>query len=136
MTNAQSIYYFPSFPHFATLPLCTLHITFRRFALEAHTMDTATGFTKEELLNSGEISSKTFDMIRKAARVRGPAHGGLSYVFTLDDVATLVLTAEGGRFTERGAPAAVGWRTLPGVQQYLDNPPSELVTRPRKEPKR
>lgn len=77
--------------------------------------DPVDGFTKEQLLEAGELSSKTFDMIRKAARVKGPAHGGLGFVFSLDDVVALVKTAQGGRFTERGGPAAKGWRTLPGV---------------------
>jgi len=82
------------------------------------------GFTKEELLEAGELSSKTFDMIRKAARVKGPAHGGLSYFFPMEDVAQLVRTAEGGRFTERGGPAAEGWRKhLDGVDAYLKKYP-------------
>lgn len=82
------------------------------------------GFTKEELLEAGDLSSKTFDMIRKAARVKGPAHGGLSFFFPIEDVAALVRTAEGGRFTERGGPAAQGWRKhLPGVDAYLKKYP-------------
>jgi len=69
-------------------------------------------FTKQDLLDSGALSSKTFDLIRKAARVRGPSHGGLKHQFSLDDVRLLIRTAEGGRFTERGAPAAVAWREM------------------------
>lgn len=69
-------------------------------------------FTKQQLLESGVISSKTFDMIRKAARVKGPGHGGLTWPFSETDVRTLIRVAEGGRFTERGAPAAVGWRAM------------------------
>lgn len=70
------------------------------------------GIMKEDLLAAAEISSKTFDMIRKAARVKGPGHGGLEYVFSIEDVKQIIRTAEGGRFTERGAPAAVAWRIL------------------------
>lgn len=69
-------------------------------------------FTKQELLDAADISSKTFDMIRKAARVKGPGHGGLTWPFPLVDVITLIRVAEGGRFTERGAPAALGWRAM------------------------
>lgn len=71
-------------------------------------------FTKQALLDAGEISSKTFDMIRKAARIKGPGHGGLTWPFSTADVITLIRCAEGGRFTERGAPAAIGWRALLG----------------------
>lgn len=82
------------------------------------------GFTKEELLEAGDLSSKTFDMIRKAARVKGPAHGGLGFFFPMEDVAALVRTAEGGRFSERGGPAAEGWRKhLEGVDAYLKKYP-------------
>ncbi len=69
-------------------------------------------FTKQELLDAADLSSKTFDLIRKAARVRGPSHGGLSFEFSLDDVRLLIHTAQGGRFTERGAPAAIAWRAM------------------------
>ncbi|MDX2119407.1 MAG: hypothetical protein SFY96_14620 [Planctomycetota bacterium] len=69
-------------------------------------------FTKQDLLHAADLSSKTFDMIRKAARVRGPSHGGLSFEFSLDDVKSLIRTAGGGRFTERGAPAALAWRSM------------------------
>lgn len=70
------------------------------------------GFLKEELLEVADISSKTFDMIRKAARVKGPSHGGLEYVFSAEDVKQIIRTSEGGRFTERGAPAAAAWRLM------------------------
>lgn len=70
------------------------------------------GISKEELLEVANISSKTFDMIRKASRVRGPGHGGLEYIFPLEDVKQIIRTAEGGRFTERGAPAAAAWRAM------------------------
>lgn len=69
-------------------------------------------FTKAELLEAGNISAKTFDLIRKAARVRGPGHGGLSWIFSLDDVYALIHRASGGTFTERGAPAAILWRAM------------------------
>ncbi len=69
-------------------------------------------FTKQELLDASGLSSKTFDMIRKAARVKGPPHGGLNWLFPRADVETLIKVAAGGRFTERGKPAADGWRKL------------------------
>jgi hypothetical protein len=70
------------------------------------------GITKQELLETSKLSSKTFDMIRKASRVRGPSHGGLTWVFSFDDVITLIRTAEGGRFTERGGAPAQAWREM------------------------
>lgn len=70
------------------------------------------GITKQELLEAAGISSKTFDTIRKAARIKGPSHGGLSWVFSIEDVVALVKKAESGRFTERGEPAAKAWRAL------------------------
>lgn len=70
------------------------------------------GFTKQELLDVSGLSSKTFDMIRKAARIKGPGHGGLDWVFSLDDLKALVHRAESGSFTERGDPAARAWRVL------------------------
>jgi len=84
----------------------------RTFRSDRNPGDTDLGWTKEELLDAGGISSKTFDMIRKASRVKGPGHGGLDWVFTVDELQTIIRTAEGGRFTERGAPAAAGWRGL------------------------
>jgi hypothetical protein len=76
--------------------------------------DPANGFTKQELLDASGLSPKTFDTIRKAARVRGPGHGGLDWLFSLADVVALVQRAESGTFTERGAPAAAAWRELLG----------------------
>ena len=70
------------------------------------------GWTKEELLEASALSPKTFDTIRKAARVRGPSHGGLSWVFSVEDVEALIHRAESGRFTERGPAAAVAWKAL------------------------
>lgn len=70
------------------------------------------GFTKQELLDVSGLSSKTFDMIRKAARIKGPGHGGLDWMFSLDDLKALVHRAESGSFTERGDPAAQAWRAL------------------------
>lgn len=70
------------------------------------------GFTKQELLDAAPISAKTFDTIRKAARVRGPGHGGLDWVFPVEDVIAIVHRAESGTFSERGAPAAAAWRAM------------------------
>jgi len=70
------------------------------------------GWTKGALMEAADISAKTFDLIRKAARIRGPSHGGLNWIFSVPDLITLVRIAEGGRFTERGKPAAEVWRGL------------------------
>ncbi len=70
------------------------------------------GWTKQELLDSSELSPKTFDAIRKAARVRGPSHGGRTWIFSVEDVQALIHRAESGTFTERGPPAAIAWRKL------------------------
>lgn len=70
------------------------------------------GFTKRELLEASGLSSKTFDSIRKAARIRGPGHGGLDWLFSYADLAALIRRAESGQWSERGAPAAAAWREL------------------------
>jgi hypothetical protein len=70
------------------------------------------GWTKHELMTVGELSAKSFDTIRKAARVPGPTHGRLKHVFSAVDMFGLIQKAEGGRFTERGKPAAKAWRKL------------------------
>src|SRR5262245_14441265 len=75
-------------------------------------LDPSQGFTKQELLDVSGLSAKTFDTLRKAARIRGPGHGGLNWVFSPDDVIALIHRAEGGNCTERGAPAAIAWRAL------------------------
>ena len=70
------------------------------------------GWSKQELMDAGGISAKTFDLIRKAARVRGPSHGGLNWVFSAEEVGELIRRAESGKFSERGTAAAAGWRRL------------------------
>lgn len=70
------------------------------------------GITKQELCDAGDISPKTFDLLRKAARVKGPSHGGNLWVFSFEDVAALIRRAESGSFTERGGFAAKAWRAL------------------------
>lgn len=75
------------------------------------------GFTKARLLEAADLSPKTFDLIRKAARVKGPSHGGLNWVFSRDDLRALIHCAGGGRFTERGPGPAAAW------QRLLDSPP-------------
>ena len=65
-----------------------------------------------ELLEASGLSPKTFDTIRKAARVRGPGHGGMDWAFSVEDVRALIYKAESGTFTERGPPAAEAWRAL------------------------
>lgn len=70
------------------------------------------GWTKQQLLDVAPISAKTFDTIRKAARVKGPGHGGLNWVFSADDVIAIIHRAESGNFTERGGLPAQAWRKL------------------------
>jgi hypothetical protein len=70
------------------------------------------GFTKQQLLDAGQVSSGVFDTIRKAARVRGPTHGGLNWIFTREEIGILIQRARSGRFTERGPAAAEGWERL------------------------
>jgi hypothetical protein len=77
------------------------------------------GITKQDLCDAGDISPKTFDMIRKAARVRGPSHGGNTWVFTFEDVIALIKKAESGSFTERGGFAAKAWRALLEEQGFV-----------------
>ncbi len=70
------------------------------------------GWSKQDLMDASGLSAKSFDTIRKAARVSGPNHGGLNWLFNADDVHKLIHRAESGSFTERGFPAATGWRAL------------------------
>lgn len=80
------------------------------------------GFTKQQLLDACELSAGSFDTIRKAARVKGPSHGGLNHVFSVEDLVALIHRAESGNFTERGAPAAKMWRAF-AAEQGLKIPP-------------
>jgi hypothetical protein len=70
------------------------------------------GWTKAELVEACGLSAKTFDTVRKAARVRGPSHGGLNWVFSREDVEAMIHRAESGRFTEVGPGMADAWRKL------------------------
>lgn len=70
------------------------------------------GFSKQELIEAASISPKVFDSIRKAARVRGPGHGGLNWIFSREDVEALIHRARSGTFSDRGAPAAEAWERL------------------------
>lgn len=70
------------------------------------------GWTKQELMDAAGLSAKTFDTIRKAARVKGPTHGGLTHVFGVEDLITLTKKAGGGTFTERGGPAVKAWTAM------------------------
>ncbi|HZW05903.1 MAG TPA: hypothetical protein VFF65_02175 [Phycisphaerales bacterium] len=80
------------------------------------------GFTKQQLLDACDLSAKSFDTLRKAARVKGPSHGGLNHVFSVDDLIQLVHRAESGTFTERGAPAAKAWRAF-AIEHGIHIPP-------------
>ena len=90
------------------------------------TTDPSSGFSKAELLEASGLSSKTFDLIRKAARIRGPGHGGLDWMFTISDVTALILRAESGNFSERGGPAAEAWRGLLAERGVKLPPPRKL----------
>ncbi len=63
-------------------------------------------------MEASGLSAKTFDTIRKAARVRGPGHGGMDWAFSADDVRALIHKASGGTFSERGGPAVAAWRGM------------------------
>lgn len=100
-----------------------------------HTTDPADGISKQELLDAAStgpaasLSPKTFDLIRKAARIRGPGHGGHTWVFPIDDVIALIRRAESGGFTDRGAPAAAAWRSLLAQRGVLIDDPRPLRRR-------
>lgn len=70
------------------------------------------GWTKQQLMEVADLSGKTFDTIRKAARVKGPSHGGLGYIFDEQDMFALIAKVESGRFSQLGPPVARAWRTL------------------------
>jgi hypothetical protein len=86
-----------------------------------HSSDPGNGFTKQELVEASGLSPKTFDTIRKAARVRGPGHGGLDWLFSISDVIALIQRAESGSFSERGGAPAAAWRAL--LAERGINPP-------------
>ncbi len=69
-------------------------------------------FFKRELVAVSGLSAKTFDTIRKAARVKGPSHGGLGWAFSAEDVMAIIARAESGTFSERGGIPAAAWRVL------------------------
>lgn len=70
------------------------------------------GFTKQQLMEAASISANTFDRLRRAARIKGPSHGGLAWVIPFGDIQFLIRTAENGKHTEMGPPCAVAWRQL------------------------
>ncbi|MBL8875540.1 MAG: hypothetical protein JNM86_07070 [Phycisphaerae bacterium] len=80
-------------------------------------------FSKQQLLDAADISSKTFDAIRKASRVRGPGHGGLNWMFSRADIEAIIKKAGSGNFTERGPAAAEAWRLL--LQNGLPPEPTD-----------
>jgi len=96
------------------------------------------GWTKQELMEGvgegavidgeggsrrGGLSAKTFDALRKASRVRGPSHGGLTWVFSADEVIAMIHCAEGGKFSERGGPIAAAWRAMLESEGVRVEPP-------------
>lgn len=79
---------------------------------QTHRVTEGVGFTKQELVDASGLSAKSFDTLRKTARIKGPSHGCIDWVFSFDDVKFLVRTAEGGRYTDIGRPAAQAWRAM------------------------
>jgi hypothetical protein len=69
-------------------------------------------WTKAELIDAAGISPKSFDTIRKAARVKGPSHGGLKHVFSAMDLIALIQKVSSGTFSLTGKPIAEAWTTL------------------------
>ncbi|GEM_PF-800602 len=69
-------------------------------------------WTKAELIDSAKISPKRFDTIRKAARVKGPSHGGLKHTFSAMDLIALIQRAGSGTFNQTGRPTAEAWTEL------------------------
>ncbi|MBY0310883.1 MAG: hypothetical protein K2W85_02315 [Phycisphaerales bacterium] len=80
--------------------------------LERPQADPGATWTKGVLIEAAKISAKTFDTIRKSARVPGPSHGGLTHPYSASDLIALIQKAESGRFSEIGAPIAEAWRPL------------------------
>lgn len=95
------------------------------------------GWTKQELMEAvgeaavidgeggsrrGGLSAKTFDAVRKTARVKGPSHGGLTWVFSAAEVIAMIRCAEGGKFSERGGPIAAAWRALLEAEGFAVEP--------------
>jgi hypothetical protein len=71
------------------------------------------GFTKKQLLEAASVSPKIFDSIRKAARVSGPPHGGLSWLFPPPDIRTMIAQARKKTQTDRGGQRiAQAWEDL------------------------
>ena len=71
-----------------------------------------TGWTKGELMAAADMSAKTFDTVRKAARIKGPTHGRLKHVFDEQDMFALIQRVDSGRFSVMGPAAARAWRAL------------------------
>lgn len=69
-------------------------------------------WTKGELVDAAGVSPKTFDTIRKAARVKGPSHGGLKHRFSAMDLIALIQRVESGSFNRTGKPIGEAWRAL------------------------
>lgn len=69
-------------------------------------------FSKRELMHAAKMSAGLFDSIRKAARVRGPAHGGMDWAFSREDVLALIHRARDGRFRPLAIGASQAWETL------------------------
>jgi hypothetical protein len=68
--------------------------------------DPSRTYSKRELLEASGLSAKTFDLIRKAARVRGPGHGGLDWEFSATDLVAMIRKAEGGSSRARSPKLA------------------------------
>jgi hypothetical protein len=79
---------------------------------ESDESGSSSGWTKGQLVDVAGISPKTFDTIRKAARIKGPSHGRLKHVFDEQDMFALIQKVESGRFSVAGPTIALAWRTL------------------------
>lgn len=100
----------------STLPVRS-HAIRTRYAVSMRRGQTAKrpaseGFTKQQLMEAANISANTFDRLRRAARIKGPSHGGLAWVIPFGDIQFLIRTAENGKHTEMGPPCALAWRQL------------------------
>lgn len=70
------------------------------------------GFTKRELMEAAGVTSGMFDVVRRAARVRGPSHGGMDWVYSREDVMTMARKAQDGNLRERAGDAGKAWEAL------------------------
>lgn len=84
------------------------------------------GYTKKQLLAAADVSPKIFDSIRKAARVSGPPHGGLNWLFPPGDIKVMIEQARKKTQTDRGGQAiATAWEDLLAGKAPADAEPDD-----------